>query len=40
MKPVAVIQDIPVVDKILAHLRRIGDNDPHEGKAKRGPPTE
>ena len=31
MRPVAVIQDIPVVDRILAHLRRIGGNDPHEG---------
>ena len=31
MKRVAVIQDLGVVDRILAHLRRIGGNDPWEG---------
>jgi hypothetical protein len=39
MKFVAVIQDFSVVDKILAHLRRIGGNDPHEGTAQRAPPN-
>lgn len=37
MKPVAVIQNIPVVGRILAHLRRVGGNDPWEGTAQRGP---
>jgi len=39
MKRVAVIQDVAVVDRILAHLRRIGGNDPWEGTAQRGPPA-
>ena len=39
MKRVAVIQDVAVVDHILAHLRRIGGNDPWEGTAQRGPPA-
>jgi hypothetical protein len=39
MKRVAVIQDLGVVDRILAHLRRIGGNDPWEGTAQRGPPA-
>jgi len=39
MKRVAVIQDVGVVDRILAHLRRIGGNDPWEGTAQRGPPA-
>jgi len=34
---VAVIQDVAIVDRILAHLRRIGGNDPWEGTAQRGP---
>jgi len=39
MKPVSVIDDAGVVDRILAHLRRIGGNDPWEGTAQRGPPA-
>jgi hypothetical protein len=40
MKRVAVIQDVGVVDRILAHLRRIGGNDPWEGTAQRGADSE
>jgi hypothetical protein len=36
---VAVIQDVAIVDRILAHLRRIGGNDSWEGTARRGPPA-
>jgi len=39
MKPVAVIDDAAVVDRILSHLDRIGGNDPWEGTAQRGPPA-
>ena len=38
MKRVAVIQDLGVADRILAHLRRIGGNDPWQRTAQRGPP--
>ena len=36
---VAVIQDVAVVDRILADLRRIGGNDPWEGTTQHGPPV-
>lgn len=39
MQIVSVIQEVTVVDRLLAHLRKIGGNDPHEGTAQRGPPT-
>jgi hypothetical protein len=39
MRFVAVIQEATVVDEILAHLERIGGNDPWEGTAQRGPPA-
>ena len=38
MQIVSVIQEVTVVDRLLAHLRKIGGNDPHEGTAQRGPP--
>ena len=38
MQIVSVIQEFTVVDRLLAHLRKIGGNDPHEGTAQRGPP--
>ena len=34
MKRIAVIQDVAIVDRILAHLRRIGGIDPWEGTAQ------
>jgi len=40
MQVVSVIQEVTVVDRLLAHLRRICENDPHEGTAQRGPPGE
>ena len=39
MRFVAVIQEATVVDGILAHINRIGGNDPWEGTAQRGPPA-
>jgi len=36
MRVVSVIQEVSVVDRLLAHLRKIGGNDPHEGTAQRG----
>ena len=39
MRFVAVIQEETVVDEILAHLDRVGGNDPWEGTAQRGPPA-
>ena len=39
MSPVAVIQEVEVIDRILAHLQRIGGNDPWLGTAQRGPPS-
>jgi hypothetical protein len=39
MRPVAVIREVKVVDRILGHLWRVGGNDPWEGTALRGPPT-
>lgn len=36
MRIVSVIQEFAVVDRLLAHFRRIGGNDPHEGTAQRG----
>ena len=38
MQVVSVIQEVPVVDRLLAHQRKNGGNDPHEGTAQRGPP--
>lgn len=38
MKIVSVIQEVAVVDQLLAHLRKIVGNDPHEGTAQRSPP--
>jgi len=38
MQVCSVIQEVTVVDRLLAHLRKIGGNDPHEGTAQRGPP--
>ena len=38
MQVVSVIQEVAVIDRLLAHLRKIGGNDPHEGTAQRGPP--
>jgi len=40
MRPVAVIQEAVVVDRILGHLRRVGGNDPWEGTSLRGPPSD
>ena len=40
MRPVAVIREAKVVDRILGHLWRVGGNDPWEGTALRGPPEE
>ena len=40
MQNVSVIEEAPVVDRILRHLGRIGGNDPHEGTAQRGPPVD
>jgi hypothetical protein len=40
MRPVAVIREVKVVDRILAHLWRVGGNDPWEGTALRGPPEQ
>ena len=40
MRPVAVIREAKVVDRILGHLCRVGGNDPWEGTAQRGPPAE
>jgi len=40
MQIVSVIEDAPVIDRILGHLGRIGGNDPHEGAAQRGPPVD
>jgi hypothetical protein len=39
MRVVSVIQEVAVIDRLLAHLRKIGGNDPHEGTAQRGPPS-
>ena len=39
MRLVSVIQSPMVIDGILAHLQKIGGNDPHEGTAQRGPPA-
>ncbi len=39
MRLVSVIQAPTVIDGILAHLQKIGGNDPHEGTAQRGPPA-
>jgi len=40
MRPVSVIREVKVVDRILGHLWRVGGNDPWEGTALRGPPSE
>ena len=40
MRPVSVIEEAAVVDRILRCLRRMGGNDPWEGTSLRGPPSE
>ena len=39
MRPVSVIEEAAVVDRILRHLWRVGGNDPWEGTSLRGPPA-
>jgi hypothetical protein len=39
MRPVAVIREVKVVDRVLGHLWKVGGNDPWEGTALRGPPA-
>ena len=40
MRPVAVIEETAVVDRILRHLWRVGGNDPWEGTSLRGLPPD
>ena len=40
MRPVAVIREVKVVDRILGHLWKVGGSDPWEGTTLRGPPTQ
>ena len=40
MRPVAVIREVRVIDRILGHLWKVGGNDPWEGTTQRGPPTQ
>jgi hypothetical protein len=37
MRPVSVVQEAGVIDRILRHLWRVGGNDPWEGTTLRGP---
>ena len=39
MRPVSVVQEAGVIDRILRHLWRAGGNDPWDGTTLRGPPA-